>query len=116
MIATAPLVGAENNMNNTYNRMLTLVVNERLEEGKKLDAIKKGAKKVILPIAATAALAVGANKAHEVHTNPERGMTADQVDVHRTNKSAEEGRKAYELSRKLRNMVGGPKQYHKSNK
>jgi hypothetical protein len=33
-------------MNNTYNRILDLVVNERLEEGKKLDAVKAGVKKV----------------------------------------------------------------------
>jgi len=42
-------------MNNTYNRMLILVVNERLEEGKKLNAIKKA----ILPIATAGALVVG---------------------------------------------------------
>lgn len=96
-------------MNNTYNRILNLVVNERLEEGKKLDALKKGAKKAMLPIAATAALAVGAHKAHKVHTNPERGMTADQVDVHRKQQSL---RKDIGIARELdtlRKSVGEPR-------
>ena len=33
-------------MNNTYNRMLILVVNERLEEGKRLEAVKAGVTRV----------------------------------------------------------------------
>ena len=47
-------------MNNTYNRILDLVVNERLEEGKKWDTVKKHAGKAFL----AGALTVGAGTGH----------------------------------------------------
>jgi hypothetical protein len=68
-------------MNNTYNRMLILVVNERLEEGKRWDAVKAKAKKAILPIALVGALGAGARAtAQSSDTGPVHKQTTQQVD------------------------------------
>lgn len=74
-------------MNNTYNRLLTLVVNERLEEGKKLDAVKHAGKIVLGGAALTAAMGLASNKlASKPDPNAEssRALTHIQSKTHGT--------------------------------